>query len=518
MWPCAMGGLARLVVLVFCLLASASASSSHRLGWRSGGSGGLLARSNNSQAATSVAQQAALRQQSQAATVQDVSQVSLETLLCCIISLSWVFVIAGSWWRWSLCGQIDDTVGAGGEREYLLDNAKIFVQCFVVYGHFIYDGRSEVSTFNGVHNAKWLFGADHFGSWLQGVTSPYRMPLACFISGICSQGTMNGRRVRRFVQNLVIPTVMWIFLVKPLIHDPMMTMRPQTFLEKVNDLVHFQAFNAEWYLTALVLWRGSCFLVWSHLKPPVSFACMLAISCVAGYHDFDQGANKFLWLNAMFGFLPYFAFGYVFPFQAVCRTVPEPKVPLRAGVLAVAIVFSTAVLPGISNFPQGHCLYGGCPSDSATFPMLGLWDQRLYWSRRLARMSVEMLPVLTVLILVLPRSATRLSWAGPHTLYPFLFHNVGLAWEDILVKALPLPVITTTLGHTVVFLFHIPVVIGIVVCFASAPFRFLFSWCLEPKWISVLFEDEAPSSRKDQLSAAAALLVSAVALPTEIGA
>merc|ERR1719375_2166222 len=111
-------------------------------------------------------------------------------------------------------------------------------------------------------------------------------------------------------------------------------MRLKSLADKLSNLVHLNSFHCEWYLQALCLWRGSVFLLWSNVQPPVALGAMLVLSCACGYVSLNSVPE--LKLDETMGFLPYFALGYVFPLDKVlvsCKRTSESAAV--TGILSV---------------------------------------------------------------------------------------------------------------------------------------------------------------------------------------
>jgi len=375
------------------------------------------------------------------------------------------------------------------ERSMLLDHAKLLGSFLVIYGHFMYYNLtgefSEMKTWlNGAQDIMWP--AVHARGMVM-------MPLICFVSGVCSQGSVSATRLRRFLMNLVFPTMLWVFVAKPVIYDSMMTMSTDTLYQRVNALWTLKAFHEEWYLQALVLWRGSTFMLWSNFHPAVAFILMLAASCLGGYHHFDQSEIAWMKLDETLGFLPYFAVGYVTPFKKVEQLLPKPSFFPALLILGWTIFAAPALFP--TALPDGHGWYGCCGAEES-FPLVTGAEYSLFWTRRLAKVSCDVMPMLALVFLVLPRSATSVSWIGSETLHPYLFHILVLTWVNRGLELLPIPKVTSEMGHVAVLLLHVPLVLLIQFTLASKIFRWVWKWCFEPAWLlDLVLEPEQKTTR-----------------------
>jgi cellulose synthase/poly-beta-1,6-N-acetylglucosamine synthase-like glycosyltransferase len=395
-----------------------------------------------------------------------------------------------------------------GSRSLLLDNAKVVAQFLVIYMHIFYynlapSWGAQVVGYDD--RSTWLYGStDLMKSLLDGF-SAVMIPMLCFISGVLSQGPTTQRRLRRFIERIFIPTLIWVCLVKPVIVDTMIDPKPKAFAERLNAALRFRSFHEEWYLQALVLWRGSVFLLWSHLQPAVALLSMLGLSGLAGYCDLT-GPLWYLKLDDAMGFLPYFAIGYVFPFDAACRFTAQMHIP-RMVALGLVFLWVFALIPLAGPLPDGHGNYNCCAAGTV-FHTLQSFDYSLYWTRRLARVLLELPPTLVLFFYVIPRCETPLSWIGPHTLYPYLFHQVANHWRNQFVQYMHPPKLQSTPFHIAVLLLHMPYALALVVFFASESWRRLFSWCFEPTWLMPLLKEDhgtGKSAADDPFSSSPAL-------------
>mmetsp|Transcript_127059 Transcript_127059/g.230742 ORF Transcript_127059/g.230742 Transcript_127059/m.230742 type:complete len:639 (-) Transcript_127059:67-1983(-) len=411
---------------------------------------------------------------------------SSHTLVCCAIAVAGALAMLLLWpvrdrmIQASKSAEEGQAQGQPRERLCLLDNAKVCAQFLVIWNHLLY------YTMMGeyVDSVTVMSGSQDLLKRLLYGNRAVMMPAICFISGICSQGTVTPRKLHRFVQYLVAPMLMWVCFCKPVIVSTLMTMDQETLWQQLRNLATLQAFHEEWYLEALVIWRGLAFLLWSNMKPSVAFVSMMGLSCLAGYYNLSGGPMWFMKMSEAMGFLPYFAVGYVVPFHAVCRAVPRPSngTAIFCGVLAILWAYVWMPMLFQTPFPDGHGDYKCCEAGQV-FKKAHSWDYRLYWVSRIAKVVLELPPMLALIFVVLPRGETPLTWVGPHTLYPFLFHLLAHTWRSRLLALFPLPVLTSTSSHALVILANLPYCLSLICIFASRPWRWLFGWCLSPTWL-----------------------------------
>mmetsp|Transcript_75824 Transcript_75824/g.119777 ORF Transcript_75824/g.119777 Transcript_75824/m.119777 type:complete len:1134 (+) Transcript_75824:68-3469(+) len=416
---------------------------------------------------------------------------SRQTIVCCCISyiaavamlLLWGSLRVERFWK-------NGTEEAQqSSRVDTLDNAKVWGVLLVMYGHILYYNLATPKTDMSYDDYKtWLNGFETLGWNIKTGIDVVSMPTLCFISGIVSQGPVTEERIRRFIIYLVIPTVLWTLIVKTVVLGFMMEPTLGQLKSSMIAVGKFDAFWNEWYLQALCFWRGSTFVLWRHFRSPVSLVAMVGISCAAGYIDFGGAAWR-LKLNESFGFLPYFAIGYVFPFQEVTRAF-KPTFTSAFAAVVFALVWVYAFTPRLlwEHTVDGHGSYSNCGSRSVFESVVGL-DYSLYWTRRISKLVCDLVPALLLLFVSTPvfMNSSSLSWAGKHTLYPYLFHEAANHWRNRLVQTLPLPIVTSTFGHVMVLLLNFGWAILIFVALSSTYFRRLFDWCLQPAWAERLF-------------------------------
>jgi len=368
------------------------------------------------------------------------------------------------------------------DRSMLLDHCKLLGSFLVIYGHFLY--YNMTGEFHETQT--WLYGAD---AWIKSTVDAramIMMPMICFVSGVCSQGPVTAKRMRRFLQNLVVPTIIWTCFAKPMIFDTLLDFSMTTLEERWNQLITLQAFHEEWYLQALVLWRGSAFLLWSHMRPSVAFALMVSVSLLGGYHHYDQASAGWMKFDEALGFLPYFALGYAIPFKKVEQAVAPASTPAPLMMILLWVFAAAPALFDLDPLPDGHGWYGCCGAGKEFTRIVDsglVAEYQLYFMRRLAKITIDVVPMLMLVFLVIPRTVTPISWVGSQTLHPYLFHLVLLTWLDRAWAYVPLPVVEGNFGHLFVLALHIPIALGIQYILASPTFRWLWSWCFEPAWL-----------------------------------
>eukprot|EP00747_Dinoflagellata_sp_TGD_P146563 gnl/TRDRNA2_/TRDRNA2_176706_c2_seq13.p1 gnl/TRDRNA2_/TRDRNA2_176706_c2~~gnl/TRDRNA2_/TRDRNA2_176706_c2_seq13.p1 ORF type:complete len:1126 (+),score=120.53 gnl/TRDRNA2_/TRDRNA2_176706_c2_seq13:80-3457(+) len=408
----------------------------------------------------------------------------------CYVVLFGALCTLGLWWlRWfpEDVGDVGSDLVLRSKRSHHLDNTKVVALFIVILSHLLYYNINhqwgEQPSYDDWRT--WLYGSEAFLESLLSGISVVMMPMFCFVSGIVSQGDVTQERVNRFIQNLVLPTLIWIFVAKPVVLN---TLTQQgTLGDNLTNLLNFRSFHQEWYLQAMVLWRGSAFLIWSHLRPAFSLCIMFALSSYAGYVDFSS--VWWLQLDPALGFLPYFAIGYVFPYASMLHASGRIKqLSTKLLALAFVLVWAFVLLPqGMGPLPDGHVNY----KSSGIGLVATSWDFSLFWMRRLAKLVLDMVPTLVLMFVVVPHDQVFFSWIGPHTLFPYLLHEIVNYWRNMLILTFTLPRITSLAGHAAVITLHVPYIMAVLSLCASSPCRWLFAWCLKPTWLLWLFKSSS---------------------------
>jgi fucose 4-O-acetylase-like acetyltransferase len=402
-----------------------------------------------------------------------------------------------NWWQ---SDSRNSQSSAAGARSALLDNAKVLGSCLVIYNHCMYNA---VEAATGPIVPVSLLMNRHFSYLVN--------PTFVFVSGITSQGGPTVKRIRRYIQFLVIPTILFQTLVNPYFVQNLVDLKPSNIPHQIQHFQHdlWQKIShlPDWYLLSLCLWRGLTYAVWSHVPKYVSFPMMVFLSCAAGYIEFPDMMNPF------FSYMPIFGFGYCFPLAAMERAVPKPNQIVSACVLVMVGVWVSVIMPGLFPAPPGSDPFTGVLPDShnwygeadAQFETALPWDYALWWSRRLTKLFADMVSPLSLIFFVLPRQETFLTYAGQHTLYSYLTQRVLFSWREKIFLLLPVwdqqhhvIYLTGFIGQCLKEAIYIPFTIFVFVVVTSSYWRPIFSWGLSPKWMDP-YMDRIESSVSNML-------------------
>lgn len=387
-----------------------------------------------------------------------------------------------------------------GNRLHVLDNAKFLLIFLVVYGHILYYSYMGESD----DGQTWLAGANQGLKTAFLAVRSFPVPMFCFVSGILTQGPVTVLRLQRFLQFLIVPAFIWIVFAKAFVLGLLTDPSPHTAMSAFNALATFQRFEVrgyEWFLLTLVFWKVTTFLIWGHIRPSFMLALTMLLSASLGYMSLGVFDN-------MVALLPYFAAGLAFPIEQAlsCTKKICPMGSFLVGLLVVLwLMMQDSIFP--EPLPDGYGSYSCCFAGTVfegTKASQGL-DYKFYWTRKVTKVTLDILVVKAIILFLVPRWELSLSWVGQHCIYPYLFHGVGLIWRERLVHAFPPPVVTSTYGHALVLLIHVPYAVFLMVLFASTTWRMLFSWCFCPLWFNVFLlhpcelknEIKAPLAKQD---------------------
>lgn len=416
-------------------------------------------------------------------TVPPISQApSRQTWVCCAIAFVGLLAISLFAWRSHRLGTRSKMLSGDDGRSCLIDNAKVVAMFCVVLGHLILYGALKG---HSPDSRTWLRGAQDVALPVMDSIRMVNMPLFCFISGVCSQGPVSTKRVRTHFTRLVCPALMCAILVQP-IFIPLLELHPA---EAWQNLKSFSCFKCPWYFHALIVWRGIILVSASWVDSRIMCILFVVWSCCGGYFDLNLDYLS-LDLNVTTGYAAYFGIGYAFPFKEVCNLFAEHGSEEHTGLcffcrhVLLAIAWAVCLLLWFNSIITTHFMER-LPNPHGNYTITfqePVWDVRLFWTRRLARIAVDMLATLSLTFGILPRSKTCYTWMGQHTIYVYVFSPIAGAYKGYVVQLMNAPKV----WPVAVFLFYVLYAIAQLAFFASLPWRRFFKWCFEPHWLDCL--------------------------------
>jgi hypothetical protein len=208
-----------------------------------------------------------------------IASVTTETWACLGVTIIGFAILAGLYF--TVSREMDLRPIQEGGRLAVLDNSKFLLMVGIVGGHLCYwkDGGTTIDSIT------WLYGGQYQTNFVVKSFADVVMPMFTFISGVVSQGGATPKRLRRYVQYLVCPTLLWsiigVGVVFKFMEEFDITVA-QTEMQKLvaGEMPHQKG---TWYLVALTIWRAAVFLFFAQLPKMYAFPIMIVTECVGGY-------------------------------------------------------------------------------------------------------------------------------------------------------------------------------------------------------------------------------------------
>ncbi|PHV71712.1 hypothetical protein CS063_03895 [Sporanaerobium hydrogeniformans] len=264
------------------------------------------------------------------------------------------------------------------KRNYFIDNLKVFLIFFVVFGHIIEYYIDEYSFLKVVYLFIYFF----------------HMPLFVFISGYLSKNIDKGRKTA--IKNLLIPyvifNVIWYVLV---------------FIAtgKFMLLIIYPGWTL-WYLISLFFWRMSLkYLVKIPHIVPISIVCGLLIGLM-------PRGGVILSLSRTITFMPFFLIGYYTKEEMLLKVSKIEKTLAICGILLGIRVASFVVKTGLINYEFFY--------NSHSYLESGLSMQEGFLSRGALYVGATLLSI--CVLSLIPRRRTFFTRIGEQTMNIYIFH------------------------------------------------------------------------------------------------
>lgn len=267
-------------------------------------------------------------------------------------------------------------------RNYALDNIKIFMIFFVVFGHLIEPLIAQIPAAKII----WV--------WIYS----FHMPVFVMVAGMLSKAVYGPAFFIKLVKTILVP--LFVFTIGYEIFH--------FFLIGAlsNYALHFQPYWLLWFLLSLFIWRAGLPIF---LKLPFPTLLAILVAIAAGYIDpigRDFGISRTLY------FFPFFIFGHTLlpRFLAYVHTHARAKYLFGGGlILSLCIAVS---LQGISDkWMLGSHSYKSMGYD---FWIAGLYRFVLY---------AFSFCISLVIIGLIPNKKISLSAKGNASLYIYIWHG-----------------------------------------------------------------------------------------------
>lgn len=262
----------------------------------------------------------------------------------------------------------------------LIDTAKGVLILLVIWGHLIERAAAGNLSLQMLYGMVYLF----------------HMPAFVFIAGMHSRAAFSRESLRRIVQNLLLPLVVFQALYWPF-YPVAMSSLLYTFTTPIWIL---------WFLLSLACWQ---LILPFFLRLPAPLLCAFALALIAGYIDWIGLAFS---LSRSFYFLPAFLLGHLYGRRLV-EFAQAHRAVCGAGfvfVLALGLLLArdTAFIP---------YLYGQDPYTN--LPRLAIHPALV----RLASIVLG-LAATTTLFALLPKAGGGLARIGRQSLPIYLLHGL----------------------------------------------------------------------------------------------
>ncbi len=142
------------------------------------------------------------------------------------------------------------------KRNYLIDNTKLFLVFFVVFGHLIEN----------------LIGSNVELKIIYLIVYSFHMPMFAFISGMFSRREINKEDIFKIINSTIIPLIVFQFFYE--------TFQVAATGKLSNYTIHLQPYWILWYLLSLFCWKLMLPII-SHFKFPVVISFIIPV--IAGY-------------------------------------------------------------------------------------------------------------------------------------------------------------------------------------------------------------------------------------------
>lgn len=271
------------------------------------------------------------------------------------------------------------------KRDAYIDNARLLMITFVVFGHLIQPYQDMLFL---QMSYTWIY--------------TFHMPVFIFLAGFFAKGAANRAAIEKLAKKLLLPFLFFQFIYTIYYF----TIGKENWLESI--LVPQWAL---WFLLSLFCWH-MLLIPFKKIKPALGIPLAVFIGLLAGYID-EIGAA--LSLSRTFVFFPFFLIGYWVTKEQlhVLR-----HTPIRIG--AAVLLLAAAVM---------LYLYPDLPTDwllgSKSYAMLGAGGSG--GVIRLFIYLVSALMMLSILTLV-PDKEMPFTKYGQRTLYVYLLHGFFIQW------------------------------------------------------------------------------------------
>ncbi|MDC3417324.1 acyltransferase family protein [Aquibacillus salsiterrae] len=318
-------------------------------------------------------------------------------------------------------------------RNPLIDNAKVVLIFFVVFGHVIQPFKAELKEIEVLYN--WIYF--------------FHMPAFILLSGLFAKGIADKGYLAKLFKRLIIPYVVFHFFYTL-----------YYYLSTGADGWEWTVLNPQWslwFLLSLFFWH-LMIIVFKKIPTSLSVIIAIEIGLIAG---FINEIGYTLSLSRTFVFFPFFLIGYFLTDKHLLALK-------RTWIKGLAILILTSVAVGLflaPSFPPEWILA------TTSYEQLNAAGVGA-----LARFAFYILSILMIgsVIAWVPETSNRFTHIGQKTMYVYLLHGVFiyLFRSNNMFKI-----------DNVIDLFGLGLIsFGIVLLLSSKPVRMITEPLVEAKW------------------------------------
>lgn len=192
-------------------------------------------------------------------------------------------------------------------RDFRLDNMKVFLMGMVVLGHLL-EYRLDNSSLNYLYVFIYLF----------------HMPAFAFLCGCVTRFNGDSIYWRKTVTDILIPYF---------IFNTIYTFIAFYSTGKMGVIQYTTPYWLMWFMLALLFWR-SVMPVFSQLHWPLATAALIGL-----FAEFSKDIGYYLTLSRALAFLPFFVLGYTLGNRHFPPKIPKPFIALTSIIILLAAAY-----------------------------------------------------------------------------------------------------------------------------------------------------------------------------------
>ena len=271
------------------------------------------------------------------------------------------------------------------KRNFLLDNSKLIMIFFVVFGHMI----------EPLVNHSTLVDQSIIFEIIYKTIYTFHMPVFIFIAGLLTRQTSIENNEGKLIKSILIPFIAFTLLFE--LPQIIVLGTPSNYTKTLAP------YWILWFLSSLFLWKISA-PFFMKLRYPILLS--IAISLVSGYFE---SIGSFLGLSRTLYFLPFFLIGYKLTPDYLSSSILF-KIPKIIPITILLLVFIFFYFLSDISYVW---LYG-----SLSYSKLGISD----WYAPFIRLGFLTLSFISsaAIVLLIPNKSTFYTNRGSKSLYIYI--------------------------------------------------------------------------------------------------